>query len=77
MPRFGWLPFNIAGEVVMDDPMKTALDKFNDEFMFILYKGREHIVARKEFARVFSILIPKYFVPMQKEDAETPHGPQQ
>jgi hypothetical protein len=47
----------------MDDAMKTVLKQFNDEFMFIWYKGREHILAREEYARVFSSLIPKYFVP--------------
>ena len=48
----------------MDDDMKEAIKKFNDEFMFVWYKGREHIIAREEYFRVFSILLPKYFAPL-------------
>ena len=46
----------------MDGAMKTVSKQFNDEFMFIWYKGREHILAREEYARVFSSLMPKYFI---------------
>jgi hypothetical protein len=50
----------------MDDDMQSTIDRFNDEFMFIWYKGREHIVAREEYRRAFSALLPKYFVPLPK-----------
>ncbi len=51
----------------MDDEMKEVIRKFNDEFMFVWYKGKEHIIAREEYFRVFSILLPKYFVPLANQ----------
>ncbi len=63
-----------SDEGVMNDEMKSALKKFNDEFMFIWYKGREHILAREEYWRVFSSLIPKYFVPKDGTVETVHHG---
>jgi hypothetical protein len=56
----------------MDHEMQATIDRFNDEFMFIWYKGREHIVAREEYHKVFSTLLPKYFVPLTKPNTGSP-----
>jgi hypothetical protein len=56
----------------MDNDMQATIDRFNDEFMFIWYKGREHIVARQEYHKVFSALLPKYFVPASNQPDEPP-----
>lgn len=37
------------------------IDKFLDEFISIIYKGNDHIVARKYYRELFHQLIPKYF----------------
>lgn len=55
----------------MDDDMKETIKKFNDEFMFVWYKGREHIIAREEYLRVFSILLPKYFAPLANQGGKS------
>ncbi len=40
-----------------DDQIKKFLDDFIDD----MYKGKDHIVARKYFYELFKKLIPKYF----------------
>ncbi len=57
------------GGLFMEETMKETIKKFNDEFMFVWYKGREHIIARQEYERVFSMLLPKYFVPLPNQMA--------
>lgn len=37
------------------------IEKFLDEFISIIYKGHDHIVARKYYRELFQQLIPKYF----------------
>lgn len=59
----------------MGDDMQATVDRFNDEFMFIWYKGREHITAREEYRKVFSALLPKYFVPLTKLNTGSPIRP--
>ncbi|HSD64754.1 MAG TPA: hypothetical protein VLB50_13210 [Ignavibacteriaceae bacterium] len=39
----------------------TQIEKFLDEFISIIYKGHDHIVARKYYRELFQQLIPKYF----------------
>lgn len=39
----------------------TQIEKFLDEFISIIYKGHDHIVARKYYRDLFQQLIPKYF----------------
>ncbi len=40
---------------------KQQIEKFLDEFISIIYKGHDHIVARKYYRDLFQQLIPKYF----------------
>ncbi len=53
----------------MNDNLKEYIEKFLDDFMFIQYKGKDHIIARQFFRDTFNDLIPKYFEP-RKSDAE-------
>ena len=41
--------------------------KFLDEFIAIIYKGHDHIVARKYYHELFKKLIPKYFALYDEE----------
>jgi hypothetical protein len=40
---------------------EEQVNKFLDEFMNYMYKGNDHIIARKYFCDLFNELIPKYF----------------
>lgn len=42
------------------DRVGEQIDLFLDEFMSEEYKGREHIVARDHYGKVFNRLLPKY-----------------
>jgi hypothetical protein len=58
-------------EIMMDDDIQVGdnvrkeyekqIEKFLDEFISIIYKGHDHIVARKYYRELFQQLIPKYF----------------
>lgn len=37
------------------------IDKFLNDFIAVIYKGHDHIVARKYYQELFRELIPKYF----------------
>lgn len=41
--------------------VQKQIEKFLDEFISIIYKGNDHIVARKYYRELFLKLIPKYF----------------
>lgn len=47
----------------MNDQMKKCIKEFLDDFMFIQYRGNDHIIARQFFRETFDELIPKYFEP--------------
>lgn len=51
-------------ESEMDQKTKNEIDEqidlFLDEFMSEEYKGRDHIVARDHYRKVFHDLLPKY-----------------
>ncbi len=40
---------------------EEQVKKFLDDFMFDMYKGNDHIIARKYFHDLFNKLVPKYF----------------
>lgn len=40
---------------------EDQIDKFLDEFISVIYKGHDHIIARKYYRDLFRELIPKYF----------------
>lgn len=44
-------------KVIVDD----QIERFLDEFMLDMYKGHDHIIARKYFRELFHELIPRYF----------------
>lgn len=46
---------------------EELIEKFLDEFMDNMYKGHDHIVARKYFRELFHRLVPKYFCPCKEE----------
>lgn len=46
---------------------QKQIEKFLDEFISIIYKGNDHIVARKYYRGLFQQLIPKYFCLCDKE----------
>ncbi|GAB4291887.1 MAG: NAD(P)/FAD-dependent oxidoreductase [Ignavibacteriaceae bacterium] len=50
----------------MNNNLKEYIEKFLDDFMFIQYKGKDHIIARQFFRETFNDLIPKYFEPKQQ-----------
>ncbi len=37
------------------------IEKLLDEFIAIIYKGHDHIIARKYYRDLFNQLIPRYF----------------
>lgn len=41
---------------------RDCIQKFLNEFMADMYKGKDHIIARKYFDDLFSKLLPKYFI---------------
>ena len=41
--------------------LEDQIDKFLDEFISVIYKGHDHIIARKYYRDLFRELIPKYF----------------
>ncbi len=45
------------------DQEKRMLGLFLDEFMRLEYNGREHIVAREHYQKIFARLILNYFLP--------------
>jgi|YelNatPaOPRAMG01_1025707.scaffolds.fasta_scaffold16989_2 hypothetical protein len=49
---------------------EEQVNKFLDEFMDVMYKGNDHIVARKYFRDLFNMLIPKYFCICESEKRE-------
>jgi len=48
------LDFNAKREI------DNQIDLFIDEFMTEEYKGRDHILAREHYGKVFHELLPKY-----------------
>jgi len=46
------------------------IKKFLDDFMLDMYKGNDHIIARKYFNDLFSKLIPRYFCICEHESNE-------
>lgn len=52
----------------MNNLKKEHIEKFLDEFMQIEYKGRNHIIARAHYKKIFNELIPKYFVAKESND---------
>lgn len=49
---------------------EEQVNKLLDEFMFDMYKGNDHIVARKYFRDLFNKLIPKYFCICENDKSE-------
>lgn len=45
----------------MNKEFQKNIDDFLNDFMFIDYKGKDHIIARKHYQEVFNELIPKHF----------------
>ncbi len=37
------------------------IEKLLDEFITVIYKGHDHIIARKYYRELFNQIIPKYF----------------
>lgn len=56
----------------MNELRKEYIEKFLDDFMFIQYKGNDHIIARQFFRETFNDLIPKYFEPKKSENKNKP-----
>lgn len=50
------------------DRFDDQIDKFLDEFISVIYKGHDHIIARKYYRDLFRELIPKYFVLSIKDE---------
>ena len=46
---------------------QDQIEKFLDEFISIIYKGHDHIIARKYYRELFQQLIPKYFALYEKD----------
>lgn len=50
-----------ASEVKQQEEFNYRVEDFLDEFISIIYRGHDHIVARKYYRDLFQQLIPKYF----------------
>jgi hypothetical protein len=46
---------------------QDQIEKFLDEFISIIYKGHDHIIARKYYRELFQQLIPRYFALYEKD----------
>ena len=46
---------------------EDLIERFLDDFMYNMYKGNDHIIARKYFRGLFHQLVPKYFC-LEKQD---------
>ncbi len=46
---------------VLSEEYDEQIKKLLDDFMLDMYKGNDHIIARKYFHDLFNKLIPKYF----------------
>ncbi|MCZ7603201.1 MAG: hypothetical protein M5R37_10045 [Melioribacteraceae bacterium] len=51
----------------MEKKLQELIADFLDEFMFIEYRGNDHIIARKHYGEVFNKIIPKYFKPVSED----------
>jgi len=49
---------------------KEPIKNFLDDFMLDMYKGNDHIIARKYFHELFERLIPKYFCICDKKESD-------
>ena len=53
---------------------EAQIDNFLSEFMNSMYKGHDHIIARKYFRDLFNELIPKYFCVIEEEKSKIESG---
>lgn len=44
----------------IEEEISKQIDLFLDEFMNEEYKGKDHIIAREHYTKVFYNLLPKY-----------------
>ena len=49
-----------GSDPVVNKELHEQIDLFLDEFMNEEYKGRDHIVAREHYSKVFHDILPKY-----------------
>lgn len=54
-------------EVNQQKEYDSRIEEFLDEFISVIYRGHDHIVARKYYRELFQQLIPKYFRLKDKE----------
>ena len=48
-------------KISVDEKFEEQIDKLLNDFMLAMYRGKDHIIARKYFHELFTELIPKYF----------------
>ncbi len=54
---------------------EEQIKNFLDDFMLDMYKGKDHIIARKYFQELFKRLIPKYFCICEEKESDAEAKP--
>ncbi len=49
---------------------ELQVKRFLDDFMLDMYRGNDHIIARKYFNDLFHRLLPKYFYVYEHNESE-------
>ncbi len=57
-------------ENITSDEFEQQIKMFLDDFMLDMYRGNDHIIARKYFNDLFHKLLPKYFCACEDIDSE-------
>jgi hypothetical protein len=56
-----------TSEAKQQEEFNSKIEEFLDEFISVIYRGHDHIVARKYYRDLFHQLIPEYFCLKDKE----------
>lgn len=59
-----------TGKIISPE-FNARIEEFLNEFISTIYKGNDHIVARKYYRELFQSLIPAYFCICSGDKAET------
>lgn len=57
-------------ESVVSQEFANQIQRFSDECIKVMYKGHDHIIAKKYYLELFNELIPKYFCICKKGNSE-------
>jgi hypothetical protein len=56
---------------IINTEFNARIEEFLNEFISTIYRGHDHIIARKYYHELFQSLIPAYFCICSEDKAET------